>query len=131
MEKNVKYFSYWANMVILHQCHQILLIFFWAWYGVCMGNLIQNQSTKHGSNHFIINMHLLIERDHLQKSKDSIPQDCYNASRFLFRRCLKHNYVAYDWKHAALPNPIHGLNPLESGVVIRDGKYGIRWINSL
>ena len=42
------------------------------------------------------------------------------------------NSGIYDWKqHTDLPKPVHGFDPLENGIVIRDGKYGIKWFHGL
>ena len=41
--------------------------------------------------------------------------------------------MSYDWKcaHSHLSNPVHGLDPLESGFVIRDEKYSINCFDGL
>ena len=30
-----------------------------------------------------------------------------------------------------MPNPVHGLDPCASDLVIRNGKYGIKWFDGL
>ena len=55
----------------------------------------------------------------------------FNSSRVpLHNQVLTHtsqsHCVACGWKHAHLANPAHGLDPPESGSVIRDGKGSIK-----
>ena len=60
---------------------------------------------------FNYNMYLVIIRGHLQ---------------MLPCKQVPLNYMAYDWKHADLLNPVHGLDPLETGFIIMNGMYGIK-----
>ena len=84
-----------------------------------MGRLLPTKSMKHGSKYLMTKMHLVVERGHLQKSKNSIAQNA--CKKILTQKRSQPNYVAHDWKHVDWPNPVHGLDQLENGSVVRDG----------